>query len=221
MRGTDAARRELVSWRSRHAPDASMSATVFAVGRAALLQEGFDLDPRALVIFDARRYLPRGSMTTHGNFICGLNLGFADPDDPNAIGVAMNDALASGRPLAGMTAGVAKNAVRGRRSPRTPLRATAETAIPESPRMWMAYNSIGRPMPIERLTWAAGPEDRHFGARVEPASPQALSLLINQVGGGWHLSASFHDSTFDAAAVARALERASQDPVGVLSQRVG
>lgn len=219
-RTSTAGRRDLHAWRRDHAPDASMAAVTLSLVRRGLVQAGLDLDPVNSVAMNARRYLPRTAVV-HGNFAGRFSLaGIGGPaaslggaDDPVALSVAMDAAMATGRPLATIVASVI-----GARVARGTAVAPV-SAVPSDVPTQVGYSFFGRPMGIERLDWAAGPEDRRIVAGVEPGLPNEIGWCVFQVGGGLQLSASFHHSSYDRELVRSALDRICGDPVAVMQGR--
>ena len=227
-RTSTAGRRDLHAWRRDHAPDASMAAVTLSLLRRGLLLAGLELDPINLVAMNARRYLPRTAVV-HGNFAGRFSLsgvsgsaagacadGAADgADDPVALSAAMDAAMATGRPLATIVASVI--GARLARGAAEPSVAAVRTHAPTQ----VGYSFFGRPMGIERLDWAAGPEEWRIVAGVEPAQPHEIGWCVFQVGGGLQLSASFHHSSYDRDVVRAALDRICADPVAIMEAHHG
>ena len=217
-RTTTAGRRDLHEWRREHAPDASMAAVTLSLLRRGLVQAGLELDPVNSVAMNARRYLPRAAVV-HGNFAGRFSLaGVGGPgrvDDPIALSAAMDTAGNTGRPLATIVASVI-----GARLARGASKAPVPVVPSHAPTQ-VGYSFFGRPMGIERLDWAVGPDERRIVAGVEPGRPEEIGCCVFQVGGGLQISASFHRSSYDPELIRTALDRICHDPVAVMEGHHG
>lgn len=203
-RGSDEGRRELLAWRKRTAPDASMAALALLAVRAALREVGIPVDDELLMVYDLRRYLPH-RCAVHGNFVSGVRLLPRPAGDPSSVSRLIEHTGDLGRPLAALAAARARGLL--------PIGTQrVATTAPSRPVARLAYNFMGRAMPIDRLPWSVEPPERVFSAMVEPASPEGISICVIQVAGGLQYGLSFHRTVFDPALVQRACELAADHP---------
>lgn len=97
----------------------------------------------------------------------------------------------------------------GRSGRRVPDRVTGRVAL--------TVTHLGRSGFAETLTAAQGGYPLALIRYRDPDGPESLILHISQVGAVRTVSASFHDAVVDRYRVQAALDRASTDPAGVLT----
>lgn len=150
---------ELKKWRKQYASGVSTIPVTLAVARAACAELGLRVQPSPLVLFDARRYVPRGLGEVAGNFCAGLRLDVERPFDPRAIDTAMKRAGELGRPLTAMAAGAART--RGNAHP--------SMSYVDVGRPWdVAYTHMGRPGEMVRLPWDGAGQAPHYTGLLTP-----------------------------------------------------
>jgi hypothetical protein len=211
--GTAESARELRTWVRENLPGVAHFAALTSVTHQALIEHGIECAPGLHVLFDLRRYLPRGART-NGNFVGGLDLPVS-AGNPRQITDTVAESAKAGHPLAAVAAAVVRGSLRRGAGP-------AESEwVPTRPRARLAMSYLGARSIDAGFPWSAGPEERMYWSRVDPAGPTGLTLLVAIVGRRVLLSASFHGSVFDAAAVRKALQASHEDPVGLIERAVG
>lgn len=207
-RSTESIEAGVTKWRKTHAPQSSSATVAVALLRRAFAAVGLNSSPELLIAVNCRRYLPPKS-TVNGNFIVGLSVpysGFGSIDDNGAL---LNAAYESGLPLAWLS--VASSAVRISK----PKPHTMPTTVSATPRMQLMYSDLGRPRNFSEASWF-GKENFMFTGLLDPAGPDAVTVMSGSVGGERTLSASFHDNVFARAAVKKALHMVTTDPLSLL-----
>jgi hypothetical protein len=187
---------------------ASFTAVLVAVLRRALAAACIEPSPVSTAVVDARRYLPPGTAVT-GNLITGLPLVTDRPDDPAALDRALRGALNAGRPVTAIAAGVIKD-----RLPRASS-ALPTDARPATPNARLTVSNMGSSRPLAALPWRDGIGDGTVIFSNRPLGPEDVSVLAMVVGDRLHLSATFHESTFDAERVRLAVELAARNPLSL------
>jgi hypothetical protein len=217
--------RDLKNWRKEHASGLSTIPLTVAATELALNQLGVATTGTPLVLFDARRFLPRRESEVPGNFCAGLRLDVADVGDPLDIHQAIARAIELGRPLTAMSVGIVaghRAAVRfGHDRPVVdPHRAPGSL----DGRWDVAYTHMGRPPEIVRLPWLVGASD-DAGNRVEPSyymgvltpsGPSGVTFAIAEIGHRINVSVSFHGGVVDRATVEKVVDLLCDDPVSLL-----
>jgi len=201
-------------WRDRYAPGLSAAAVLFAAAPAALTRAGLPPKwPGAVVLVDARRYLPAGG-TVDGNFSWGQYLRPADLTDPRAVHAALAAELATGRPLAMLALRTARLALR----PDRPATASRVSARPQ-PELTLTH--IGRLDGYLDVPWAGPPEEHRNISVPTTSGPEAVTVSFSELAGALYVNVSFHGSTFDPGRIATAVELLCRDPVGLVSAAAG
>jgi len=209
---------EVRAWRDRYAPGVSAAAVLFAAAGTALTRYG--LTPRwpgAVMLVDARRYLPDGA-TVDGNFSWGQYLCPTDRGDPRAVHESLTAELDSGRPLAMLALRTARLAVPPGRLAVPPGSAPAPAArrVSTEPRPELTLTHIGKLDAYTDLPWT-GPVEGYRNISVPTTSgPEAVTVSFSELTGALYVNVSFHGSTFDPETVYRAVELLCHDPVGLV-----
>jgi hypothetical protein len=202
-------------WRDQAMPGVSAAAILFAATAVALRR--CDLTPKwpgAVVLVDARRYLPPGG-AVNGNFSWGHYLRPADLTDPRAVHEALTGELAAGGALAML-------ALRTGRLLLTPARrghASALAPVAAAPRPELTLTHVGRLDAYTDLPWDAPAEGRQNISVPTTSGPEAITVSFTELAGVLYINASFHRSTFDEASVARAMGLIRDTPVRLVSAR--
>ncbi|MCW2525198.1 MAG: hypothetical protein JWM76_58 [Pseudonocardiales bacterium] len=212
--------RDLKNWRKQYASGLSTIPLTVAATELALGRLGITTTGAPLVLFDARRFLPRRESEVPGNFCAGLRLAVADVGDPIELHHSMAEAIELGRPLTAMSVGV----VAGRRAA---LHAGAHrlgpTGRPDG-RWDVAYTHMGRPPEIVRLPWLAGATDdagnrnepSYYLGVLTPSGPSGVTFAIAEIGHRINVSVSFHRNVVDRAMVEKVVDLLCDDPVALL-----
>jgi hypothetical protein len=193
----------LRAWRDKHAPGTSLTAVLTAGLTRALRHVGLEPDAAGVVLLtDLHRYLPAGRGGGR-NFVVGQYLAVPDPGNPFAVHRVLHEALAAGRPLAGM-------ALRLLRAPRVPP-VPGPAVVGRRPRVIL---SVSRLDAFANLPWAV-PVDQVRHVNISTISPpDAISVSIWELSGVLHAAASFHAEVFDPRAVGEALDLLLAEPIG-------
>jgi len=201
------------AWRDDHAPGVTTSAITFAAFAAALGELGLDPDlSGATFLVDARRYLD-SSVGIDSNFCFGPYLRPASMTDPAAIQAALKSELNAGGMLTMMLLRETKILVVGAAGMPEPYPAEAASA----PRPRLTFSNQGRHDVLADLPWTVEPALRGNESVPTLSGPEGVTLTTSEMGGVLHLEATFHGSTFDRAAIARALELVCTDPAALLT----
>ena len=206
---SDAVESELKQWRKRNAPNVSGALMAMVLVRRAFQSVGLDASDDVILAVDCRRYLPKTSVV-NGNFVLGMSVPLQSTTPIGDAAVALATAYESGLPLAWL--GFASTISRVRRSAVT---ATGETA-PTHPRMRLMYSDLGRPPQIGASNFIAD-EGRMLTGLLDPAGPEALTIMAGVVGNERTFSASFHDNVFPRDKIEAALRLATTDPIALLT----
>ncbi|MCI4658139.1 hypothetical protein [Cryobacterium zhongshanensis] len=197
------------SWSRKHAGGASFTAVLTMMLRRALERSGVPVAPASTLVYDLRRYLPPGS-TVFGNFITGIPLRVANPDDPEQLDARIQETVASARPLAALLAGAAKHRLR-------PAPVPVPDRVPVDPVATLVLSNAGVSRSLQQLPWTrteGTPHHAIFGVRTVGA--EQLSVLLTILDGDVHITATFHGNVFDPAAVAGALRLMAAEPETLL-----
>jgi hypothetical protein len=210
-----AALAEIRAWRDRHLPGVSGAAIQFAATAAALERCGLPArGPGAVVLVDARRYLPEGRGAA-GNFSWGLYLRPARLTDPRAVHDALAGELSAGSALAML----ALRAGRLLLAP-APRAGAVPGHITADPRPRLTLTHVGRMDSYLDLPWAVEPARRRNISVPTTSGPEAVTVSLSELAGVLHLNVSFHASTFDPVTVAGAARLACDQPVQLVSRIV-
>lgn len=205
-----AALEQIRKWRLEHARGITRTVVLFAAARAALEQVGLTAaTPGLYVIGDIRKFLPTGARLD-GNFASAVYIAPDDPTDPVVLNGAIDQAFSAARPLATMALVAATASRRRRKAGGVPGR-IARAAAPVH-----SLVHTGRLKPYEKLPWAGDRAQRRYIIGSTPGGPEGISVFISEIHGGIDVTATFHATTFDRDAVARALELMCKDPAAVL-----
>jgi hypothetical protein len=202
---------EIREWRDAHLPGVSATAIQFAAMAAALRRCGLPAGgPGAVVLVDARRYLPAGR-GADGNFSWGLYLRPDELTDPRAVHRALVGELASGSALAMLALRAGRMLVTAHRPGPVPRR------VPARPRPRLTFTHLGRLAAYRDLPWACEPGRRRNISVPTTSGPEAVTVSFSDLAGVLHLNVSFHRSTFDPAAVRRAAQLVCRYPVELVT----
>jgi hypothetical protein len=212
-RSEPGAARRLRKWRDSHAPGASLGAVLSAAASAAVrrhlpapAQDGL------FMLFDARRYLPRGRIVD-GNFVVGEYVPTTDPADVRAIHETVASRVRAGRSLAVLAVHHAGLVRAGRRAEPVP-----PSSVPPSPHPRLALSYLGRADTYADLPWLADYPDRTMMSVAAPGGPEAITMAIEEFGDVLHATTTYHENVFDPAAVAAATAALVGDPERLLHQ---
>lgn len=191
---------------------ASDASSTVALWVAALRRAGVASDDVVQVLVDCRRYLRR-SDAGMGNLAIALPIRMPAPVTPASVRQRVRAATESAWPLAVL--GI--SATRARLRPGTPGPSAEPTAaVRTSPHVRLSVSDIGRLPVFDGVVPPAPASPPQLGAGIDPDGPEALTLLVSEVGGARTLSATFHADVIDARAVHSALVDICRDPVAVL-----
>ena len=191
---------------------ASDASSTVAIWVAALRRAGVASDEVVQVLVDCRRYLRRGDAGM-GNLAIALPIRMPAPVTPASVRQRVRAATESAWPLAVL--GISATRARLHRGTPTPDAESAD-AVRISPHVRLSVSDIGRlPLYDGVLPTGAGRLPQ-LGAGIDPDGPEALTLLVSEVGGARTLSATFHSDVIDPRAVHSALADICRDPVAVL-----
>ncbi|MEO7126868.1 MAG: hypothetical protein ABI382_06590 [Nakamurella sp.] len=186
-----------------------MSSAHLVVLRRAFEMAGTAIRPELTVIFDVRRYLPRGSGQINGNFITGLSIPNGSLGEPRQVSLAIRAQTHSGRALAALLAGVLLHWTRARHN-------SLSCIAPRNAQARLMFSSLGISRALQELPWKTDVGHRICAFITEPARPEHVTVVLIMVGGVVHLTASFHSNVFDEDAVRQALALAASDPLWLL-----
>ncbi|WP_299571565.1 hypothetical protein [uncultured Williamsia sp.] len=191
---------------------ASDASSTVAIWVAALCRAGIASDDVVQVLVDCRRYLRRGDAGM-GNLAIALPIRMPEPVTPASVRHRVRAATESAWPLAVL--GI--NATRARLRRGAPTQSVKPVpAVRTSPHVRLSVSDIGR-LPLYDGVVSPGTDSPpQLGAGIDPDGPEALTLLVSEVGGARTLSATFHSDVIDARAVHSALADICRDPVAVL-----
>ena len=204
----------LRTWARSHADGASSASVTVALWIAALRGEGVSVDDRITMLVNCRRYLDPSHQLEQGNFAVALPLWLPQPQTPATISTAIREVIESGWPIAILGMAELKAMIaRGAEEP------PAETlTVPD--RLRVAVSDLGRLGMFDHTDWATGAPPQ-VAAYLEPAGPDATSLLVSELAGGRTFTASFCGAMVEPAVIERALHRMCDDPVGTLQPEYG
>lgn len=189
---------------------ASVSSFLFAAAMRELQQAGIARHPGVNILFDCRRYLDgvTDPLEVNANFVSAVEFPFPDVPTPEDVHANIRAAADSGRPLlsATMTSAIVGARVARHQAP------SVAVAVEVPARARLGYSDPGL-VPFPESVWTGDVSQRFFNTLSEPAEPDGLMITFLQAGGGLHVTASFHDNVFDAAAMREAVERVARNPL--------
>jgi hypothetical protein len=206
--------KELQRWIRATDRTVTVAAALIVVLRRSLADAGIEMQRDTEVVYNLRRYLPADSGLVSGNFIAGLPVRVADPDDPKQVAEGIRIQLESGRPLAALALGVGRKALFG-------TQAELADEVHSTPRAMLVFNNLGVARSLQSLPWKTGPEERTCSFVVRSDEPDSITVLLTIIAGVIHLSASFHSNVFDEQILTAAFEHALANPVALLESHAG
>lgn len=196
-------------------PAPSFAAAVLVMLRRALLDEGVDLDPLSDVVYDVRQWLD-GDDQVPGNFVTALPIGGGL--DALAVERALRATVSSGRPLAALAIGAARETLRPRRS--APATASGgpgpSAARPGSVPARVSLSSVGVVRSIQRLPWVRDGRPAEAAYAVDPVGPGAVSVQLLIVDGVVQVTVALGAGAPSPEVVERAARRVLTEPVALL-----
>jgi hypothetical protein len=204
----------LRAWAKEHADGASSASVTVALWMAALRAAGVAVDDRITMLVNCRRYLDPRHRFDQGNFAVALPLAIPRPQTPTAINDAIRDVIDSGWPIAILGMAELKSVLTRPKADAPPTTVT----VPD--RLRVAVSDLGRLGMFGETDWAPGAPPQ-VAAYLEPAGPDAASLLVSELAGGRTFTASFCGAMVDPTVIARALDQMCDDPVGTLQTAQG
>lgn len=196
-------------------PAPSFAAAVLVMLRRALLDEGVDLDPLSDVVYDVRQWLD-GDDQVPGNFVTALPIGGGL--DALAVERALRATVSSGRPLAALAIGAARETLRPRRS--APATASGgpgpSPARPGSVPARVSLSSVGVVRSIQRLPWVRDGRPAEAAYAVDPVGPGAVSVQLLVVDGVVQVTVALGAGAPSPEVVERAARRVLTEPVALL-----
>ena len=196
-------------------PAPSFAAAVLVMLRRALLDEGVDLDPLSDVVYDVRQWLD-GDDQVPGNFVTALPIGGGL--DALAVERALRATVSSGRPLAALAIGAAREVLRPRRA----VVPTARSVAGPSPLgagtvpARISLSSVGVVRSIQRLPWVRDGRPAEATYAVDPVGPGAVSVQLLIVDGVVQVTVALGTGAPPPEVVERAARRVLTDPVALL-----
>lgn len=193
---------ELRGRRAAEAPGPSVATLLFAAARGAA-DRRLGLPGGGLtLVADCRRYARK---RVPGNFSTGLRLPVADPRSPEAVGDALQAALAAGRPLAALAL-AALGSVRPRHG-----------GASGRPDLCLSY--LGHLRTYRDLPWLDDARTTYAGIGT-PHNPGEVDLTLTELGGALQVTAVFDRGRYAAADVAALLDDLVRSPDEVLAAPV-
>jgi hypothetical protein len=200
---------EFFAWGKKIAPRASRFALEVALILRALEKAGIDISTDVRVIVDLRRYL--GWRYIDGNFIAGVPMLISSRMSPEEISSNIKATNMSGRPLAGTLL----------TSTRGGIAAHAPTSVDPEARPQVTFSNMGNSPPeIDSLPFLPDLATV-YAASVPPAGPMGLTVLTGENARVMSINLTFHDNVVDPVLVGEALNLATSDPIGLLSESPG
>jgi hypothetical protein len=201
----------LTAWRKEHAPKASGATLSAFLVRKALTVAGLTVDPNVMIAVNCRRYL-KPDQTVNGNFITGLSVPMPLSRDIEDIAAVLSQVYKSGYPLIWMTLSAALARLHRSGTPVVPTEASV------GPVMKLMYSDLGRPPKFSQADWIVGDEGAEpmFTGLLDPAGPEAVTVMSGSVRGERTYSVSFHDNVFSRYAIKQALRLVTEDPMSLL-----
>jgi hypothetical protein len=201
--------RDIYSWRSQHAPDASIYAIQVALILSALRKAGLRLSPDLRMIADLRRYL--GWKPMAGNFVAGVPMAIEAGMSATQISSVIKGTNKSARPLAGYTSAVVHR-IRGA--------AMTQSTVPEGALPRISFSSVGKPPALDGLPFLPG-RPVEFTGSVVPDGPLGITVLMAEMSRAMTIAVTFHDNVVDPQLIEEALRFIESDPVTLLAKPEG
>ncbi|WP_149444529.1 hypothetical protein [Mycolicibacterium sp. P9-22] len=202
------AERAVNQWCRAHGERPGSAAVWLHLVRQALSTAGIAMTPRAIVAFDCRRYQPDGQ-TANANFMIGLDIPATLEEPISVLAARLLGLMVSGAPLAGMAVVSAK----------AMLGLAPDVAAPSVRRIGapgvVMYSDMGLLTGLE-VPWRAGGVRLATGL-LDPAGPNAITVLNTRADDTRTLAISFHDNVFDRQVVERAAA-ALAEPMRILGE---
>ncbi|TAK70704.1 MAG: hypothetical protein EPO13_02220 [Actinomycetota bacterium] len=217
--GQAPALRAMKAWRRDHASGVSITSLLYVAVCQALVEVG--LAPawdRAGSLFDLRRYVGQ-RVRVDGNMVSASGRRFTDLTDPAAVQQDLQAEGESGLPLLAAAEWIAIDAVKWRLRPivsrlRPQAGIVDRVPVPAAPEL--SLNSMGRVRAWPAVPWSAPESDRWWLVAGEAPAPEAMMVAVHEDGANFHVTMSFHESTFQRSLVAQALSRVVQQPAELL-----
>jgi hypothetical protein len=200
---------ELQDWVVEHAPGSTRVAVMSALWLAALRSQHVKVDERVVVLINCRRYLQPEQQMCLGNFAIGVPLQIGSLE-PAAITALLRAVIESGWPLAVIAMGEVRSLLR-RSAPHAHGRSAT---MPDLIRL--SVSDMGK-LPFDHLPWVSG-RPRQATALLELNGPDAMTLLLSQVGRERSASVTYCTAAVPQATIDAAMEQMCTDPVGLLSR---
>ncbi|GGG27920.1 hypothetical protein GCM10007304_47190 [Rhodococcoides trifolii] len=210
---TKSSESELTAWRKEHAPRTSGATMSAYLIRRAFDEVGLTVDPNVLLAVNCRRYLSPEA-TVNGNFITGMSVPMPASRGVEEISGVLSQVYKSGYPLIWMTLAAALARLHKSGEP------TVATEAPVSPVMKLMYSDLGRPPKFSNAKWIVGAEgsEAMFTGLLDPAGPDAVTVMSGSVRGERTYSVSFHDNVFPRDLVEKALQLVTEKPLSLLQR---
>lgn len=196
------------AWRKANAPSAGAATVALWLVRRAFDEVGLASVPGVSIAVNCRRYLPEKTVL-NGNFAIGLNVAVSGQRSIEPQAKTLNAVYSSGLPLAFM--GVVSAQLRLGKS----LTPQVPDTVSRHPKVVMMYSDLGRPPSWARVPWSKS-EGMQFAGLLDPAGPDAVTVMCGVVGRERTYSVSFHDNVFDRTRIEKALALVVSDPLALL-----
>lgn len=199
---------QLRDWVATHAPGTTRVGVMSALWCAALRANDIAVDDRATVLINCRRYLRTHQQGQLGNFAVGVPLRIGSLG-PLEITTLVRQVTDSGWPLAI----IAMGELRARLRRNT---AGSDTAgAPDSGRLRLSVSDMGS-LPLDHLPWVPG-RPRQATAFLDLDGPDALTMLLSDVGEERTVSVSYCTATAPQEKIEAALDVMCSDPISLLT----
>ena len=210
-RSENAAIERLRRARDRTSANVSIASIIFAALASAVRSRGIGLQSSVNVVYDCRRYLPKGSQV-FGNFVSGVDIVVPDPGDPLQLHRGIAEAASCGRPLAALLVNAKKFSSRYQRGQGYSEARYAAVA----PKAKLVFSHVG-----DVFSGHKGDDTQRFGNCMnEPKDPEAIVFTITHRASEFDLSASFHANVFPPEVIQSALDDVVREPEHVLAPRM-
>jgi hypothetical protein len=200
----------LREWRIENGVEASVSSVLLAATHAAMVcsdlprkRDGF------VVLFDARRYLPKKASRVHSNFSMGVLLAPADPTSPEQYDAEIRRTTTRGVPLGMMLRSVI----------RMWLGRVGQSSRPAAPVAPPAVTFTYIKPDMKGLRWTAPPEERWYGVIHGVGHANEVTFGCTEIEGVLNISVSFDANRFDPETVRAIARTLATDPTSVLDAR--
>jgi hypothetical protein len=202
------------SWRRAAAPELSLAMLMFTAARGAFARAGIPVDERgAFLLVDTRRYGGSALAERAGNLAKSVYVAAPETAGPAVLQRALNETIASGRPLAA----IAEATLRASRRPGRPGGPALELPAAPEPAaagaaarpVVLSLTYLGRAAEMRDIDWVADPAERNWLVGTTPGGPDGVTVVFTELGGVLHVSA-----TFDGGQVTPARVRAAVNLLG-------